>query len=170
MMASESPVRNPSPPPPLDKEEEDVLKGDVIPGTAYSKQWLFSTLLKLLRKVEGLQLDASTTSEQTDEGSETDAGTPTEEDAKTASAVATDDQTGAGDPDDQAIPNGAAPASASQSSPLTDQKLDEIIPPGYEIVEPPSTSRPGDKIDEETEGELCQVSEISNDAVLPHNT
>lgn len=163
-MASESPVRNPSPPPPLDKEEEDVLKGDVIPGTAYSKQWLFSTLLKLLRKVEGLQLDASTTSEQTDEGSEADAGTPTEEDAKTASAVATDDQTGAGDPDDQAIPNGAAPASASQSSPLTDQKLDEIIPPGYEIVEPPSTSRPGDKIDEETEGELCQLWDMTTEA------
>ena len=193
MASPGSPVRNPSPPPLEQEEEEEVLKGDLIPGTAYSKQWLFSSLLKLLRKVEGLQMEG-TPAPPTDRNGGKPAEDPrekvrdagdgrTEGESKTAllSAAATgpkspppakDGQATEDKPDSppsspraqkaESHTNGTADKDTAENdrsntepqSPLTDQKLDEIIPPGYEVLEP---STAGEKIDDETDGELCQV-------------
>ena len=64
-----------------------------------------------------------------------------------------------GSTDEDNAENGCS--NAEPQSPLTDQKLDEIIPPGYEVLEPPTA---GEKIDDETDGELCQVLSGGNKA------
>ncbi|KAK7481848.1 hypothetical protein BaRGS_00026874, partial [Batillaria attramentaria] len=48
---SPQPVRNPSPPPEL-KQNEEAVCGDSIGGTAFSKHWLFTTLMKLIQEVD----------------------------------------------------------------------------------------------------------------------
>ena len=146
------PPRNPSPPPVDQGHDEEVLKGDLIPGTAYSKQWLFSTFLKLLKKVEGLHPESADGVKECG-GSGTSPKTGTTSSAKEDKQKTPEHQSG-----DEGC--GSTLPSASPSahrSPLTDQKLNDLIPPGYEILDPPSPIRPGEKIDEETEGELCQV-------------
>ncbi|XP_025086883.1 protein saal1-like [Pomacea canaliculata] len=49
--ASPNPTRNPSPPPELQQNEEATL-GDSIGSTAFSKHWLFATLMKLIQEVD----------------------------------------------------------------------------------------------------------------------
>lgn len=50
--ASPNPTRNPSPPPELQQNEEATL-GDSIGSTAFSKHWLFATLMKLIQVCDG---------------------------------------------------------------------------------------------------------------------
>ena len=98
-----------------------------------------------------------------------DGGTPENKNSDAASSGEAKDDISkpASDGDDkehppQDRPNGdeyLARVAALDQSPLSDQKLDEIIPPGYEIVKPPAPGRAGEKIDDETDGELCQVRE-----------
>ncbi|KAL5007859.1 hypothetical protein ScPMuIL_016665 [Solemya velum] len=47
----DSPIRNPSPPPEL-RQNLELLSADSIGNTAFSKHWLFSTLMKLIEEVE----------------------------------------------------------------------------------------------------------------------
>ena len=43
----DSPARNPSPPPEL-REHAELLDAERIGNTAFSKHWLFTTLMKLI--------------------------------------------------------------------------------------------------------------------------
>ena len=43
----DSPARNPSPPPEL-REHSELLDAERIGNTAFSKHWLFTTLMKLI--------------------------------------------------------------------------------------------------------------------------
>jgi len=157
------PPRNPSPPP-VDKEEE-VLKGDLIPGTAYSKHWLFATFLKLLKKVEGLQSEQSggdsnevSGNGDFDAGKDaSDAGNGDVSPEKSAKMEAREN----GEVRGEEMPNGSSVSPSAHRSPLTEEKLDEMLPSGYEVLDPPASIRPGDKIDEETESELCQLWDMT---------
>ena len=139
------PPRNPSPPP-VDKEE--VLKGDLIPGTAYSKRWLFATFLKLLKKIEGLQLERASSGASNGVSDYSDGKLSSEKSEEVEVEAAAETKETA---------KGPSVSPSAHQSPLTDEKLNELLPSGYEVLNPPSPVRPGDKIDEETEGELCQV-------------
>ena len=158
---SGSPVRNPSPPR-LDREEE-VVKGDLIPGTAYSQHWLFSSLLKLLRKVEGLNQEGVGEKPEKAEAEKAHSS-PAEKRSKNEahdSDLTPDAEKPAPRPlIPPAPPQGveATSSSAPDPSPLTDQQLDALLPPGYEVLQPPlPLTVAGEKIDDETETELCQV-------------
>ena len=46
----DSPARNPSPPPEL-REHAELLDAERIGNTAFSKHWLFTTLMKLIEVI-----------------------------------------------------------------------------------------------------------------------
>lgn len=126
---AESPVRNPSPPP-LDDEDagvREVLEADIIPGTAYSKKWLFSTLLKLLGKVEGLHQNSESDNQPS---KDSDVVINNEKVNGQTHFILNEKQNG----------SGQSPLSANEQT---------------------TTAKAGDKIDEQTENELCQLWDMT---------
>eukprot|EP00062_Callorhinchus_milii_P003515 gi/632940924/ref/XP_007885592.1/ PREDICTED: protein SAAL1 [Callorhinchus milii] len=59
--------RNPSPPPGGSEWEEEVVRGDAIGDTVYSRHWLFSTLLRLIQLVTPKGDDSDSVETELDE-------------------------------------------------------------------------------------------------------